>query len=186
MPITPLHYSLAYLMRKAFKRVGLDLDMAGLAIGSFIPDAECVAFFLLCQAGLLDQSQPYVEARRLVLHSLAGAITLGALISIPIVVILYRLFEKWVNGLRRPGLMNLYISSALGALSHVLLDALHHHYNPLLFPLTWNSVNALVPFGDYCLGAIIAYSMAISLCVAAIVLERGSGKAIFIKLLFDA
>ena len=186
MPITPLHYSLAYLMRKASKRAGVSLDMAGLAIGSFIPDAECLVFSLLAWAGLLDQSKPYVEARRLVLHSILGSITLGALISIPIVMALYEFFRNSLGEFEKPGPVNLYISSALGALSHVLLDALHHHYNPLLFPFTWNSVNVLVPLGDYWLGTIIAYSIAISLCLSAVVLEHSAGRGLFIKLLFDA
>jgi len=186
MPITLLHYSLAYLMRKVSKKMGVELDMAGLAIGSFIPDAECLAFFSLLWAGFLDQSKPYVEAKRLILHSVLGSLTLGALISMPIVIALYRLFGRARYGLVRPSLTNLYISSALGALSHVLLDALHHHYNPLLFPFTWDSINVLVPFGDYQLGTIVAYSIAVSLCVAALVIERSAGRDIFIKLLFDA
>ena len=185
MPITPLHYSLAYLMRKISKRAGVGLDMAGLAIGSFIPDAECLAFSLLAWAGLLDRSEPYVGAGRLVLHSIIGSITLGALIAIPIVMALYEFFESSLGEFERPGPVNLYTSSALGALSHVLLDALHHHYNPLFFPFTWDSVDVLVPLGDYRLGAIIAYSIAISLCLSAVVLEHGAGRGLFIKLLFD-
>ena len=186
MPITPLHYSLAYLIRKVAKKAGADLDMASLAVGSFIPDAECLVFFLLSWAGLLDPSRPYVEARRLVLHSILGSLTLGALISVPIVIVLYRLFGKRSSRLRRPGMMSLFISSSLGALSHVLLDALHHSYNPLLFPFTWDSIDVLIPFGDYWLGTVVAYSIATSLCVAAIVLESRSGRRIFTKLLFDA
>jgi len=186
MPLTPLHYSLAYAMRKVSKRAGIELDMAGLAMGSFVPDTECPVFFLLSWAGLLDPSEPYVEAKRLVLHSILGSLTLGALISVLVVVALYRLFEGELGGRRRPGLTGLYISSALGALSHVLLDALHHHYNPLFFPFTWDSVNTLVPLGDFGLGTAVAYSLAISLCVAALVLERSAGKRLLIRLMFDA
>ena len=76
---------------------------------------------------------------RLVLHSLAGALTFD--------VILTFLFVR-VIGLMKPqrlgifGYSNVkfnwqfYLSAALGSLSHVLVDWLHHAANPIFWPLT--------------------------------------------------
>lgn len=201
MPWTPLHYPAAYLMRKAGKKLDVDLDMAALAMGSFMPDLECPFFIAADWLGLLPPDAPYAQCHRLVLHSILGSLTLGCLLTIVSVLVLYRLFAP--EGMRPPGLANLYAAAALGNLSHLLLDWLNHPYNPLLFPFTVESVPPLLEglgmcyplhqigltprrCGSTVLGNIVVYSSLIPALVAILILERKAGRRIFIKLLFDA
>jgi len=207
MPLTPLHYPLAYAMRKAGRKAGLELDMAGLAIGSFTPDVECPFFVLAAWSGWLPAGAPYAQYHRLVLHSLLGSVTLGSLISMLLVLALYRLMkpEKAI----RPGVKRLYLSCSLGNLSHVLLDAVHHHYNPLLYPFTADNVLALVPFrssatgialarwfeqarglppgeGCFALSTWLVHLLALLACLYILVREREAGRHIITRLLFEA
>ncbi|RLI39153.1 hypothetical protein DRO60_02000 [Candidatus Bathyarchaeota archaeon] len=187
MPLTPLHYPLAYAMKKAGRKAGLELDMAGLAIGSFTPDLECPFFALGVWLGILPASEPCAQAHRLVLHSLFGAMTIGPLITMLLVSLLRWLLRARIEalGLKRPSLLNLYASSALGNLSHVLIDAVHHSYNPLLFPLTAENVMALVPLGDLFLGTVIAYALVLPSSIAILIYEARRGRWLFTRLLFD-
>ena len=137
MPLTPLHYAVAYAVRKAGKKAGLDLDMPSLAVGSFTPDLEALILIIIDRLGYLPSDAPYAQCHRLVLHSIFGSLTVGSLITMLVVMA--------PEGMEMPGLKDLYVASALGNLSHVLLDAVHHTYNPLLFPFTTANVLALVP-----------------------------------------
>lgn len=64
LPITPLHYPMAYVLYKLNKR----LSLPGVAVGSIFPDLEIPFMFLIFKSRILN---------RLVLHSLLGASTLG-------------------------------------------------------------------------------------------------------------
>ena len=183
MPLTPLHYPVAYAMRKLAKRAGIELDMAGLAIGSFTPDLECPFFMVALWAGLLPPDAPWAWARRLVLHSLLGSLTLGSLISILIVLALYRLMAP--EGMDRPSLPRLYVACALGNLSHVLLDAVHHPYNPLFYPFTAENVSALVLMGDLWLANLVVYGIVVPASVVVLLREWGSEHGLLAQLLFD-
>ena len=183
MPLTPFHYPVAYAMRKLARRAGAELDMAGLAIGSFTPDLECPFIMVLAWAGYLPSDAPWVQAHRLVLHSLLGSLTLGSLISIIIVLALYGLLAP--EHVARPPLARLYLACALGNLSHVLLDALHHPYNPLLFPLTAQSVNSLVLTENTRLATLLVHAIMVPASAIILVREWGSEHGLLIQLLFD-
>ena len=183
MPLTPLHYPVAYAMRKLAKRARVELDMAGLAIGSFTPDLECPFFMAALWAGLLPPDAPWAWAHRLVLHSLLGSLTLGSLISILIVLALYKLMAP--EGMNRPSLPRLYVACALGNLSHVLLDAVHHPYNPLFYPFTAENVGFLVPMGDRWLASLVVYGIVVPASIAILLREWGSEHGLLAQLLFD-
>ena len=183
MPITPLHYPVAYAMRKLAKKANLDLDMAALAMGSFTPDLECPFFMLALWAGYIPPEAPWAQAHRLILHSLLGCLTLGSLITILMVLALYRLLAP--EGVRPPGLANLYVASALGNLSHVILDAFQHPYNPLFYPFTAESVNALLPLGQAWLGSLILYPILIAASAYILIRERKAEHGLLARLLFD-
>ena len=201
MPLTPFHYVLAYAIRKAGRRLGRDIDMAGLAMGSFAPDLECLVFIILDRLGVL-----YMPYHRLVLHSILGCLTLGSLAAILMALAAYRLFAP--EGLERPGLRRLYTASALGNLSHVLIDAVHHYYNPLFFPFTSSNVLALVPFthtelgrslasgferwaglqpgtGPFFLATLLVYAVVLPSAAYIIVREWRRGGNLLVRLLFD-
>jgi len=206
MPLTPLHYAVAYAMRKAGKKAGLELDMPSLAMGSFTPDLETLVLIIIDKLGYLPSNAPYAQCHRLVLHSIFGSLTVGSLITMLMAMALYRLMAP--EGTETPGLKDLYVASALGNLSHVLLDAVHHTYNPLLFPFTTANVLALVPFrhsslgltisywfeqvarlprgcGSFFLSGLLVYSVVVPANIYIIVRERDAGRRIIIRLLFE-
>jgi len=130
MPLTPSHYPAAYLLHRAGKRL---FSLPALTVGAIIPDIELFV------------------TDRLFLHSLLGAATLGTVISVILVSTIYpRLIKRLieVEGGRveeacRPSAKTA-LSSFTGCMSHVLIDALHHPYNPLLYPFTDASVDILL------------------------------------------
>jgi len=131
MPATPLHYPLAYLLHRLSLR---RLDLPALVVGAVIPDLEVVFFELAGRPGGIN---------RLVLHGLFGAAVLC-----PILVLLLRwaVYAPLVRRLLQAemdhrGMGVQFLSGAAGAVSHVLLDLPGHPYNPLLWPLTAESVN---------------------------------------------
>jgi len=140
--LTPFHYPLALLINKV-SRNRLKLDYVVLA--AFLPDIEIPILFMI------QQYPP-----RLVLHSIIGSI----LFSFPAILLLwplYRFIILKIFGIELTidNLQNLLIASIIGSLSHVFLDALHHNYNPLMWPLSSESVDVFVLFNDWVLASMI-------------------------------
>lgn len=128
MPITPLHYPLAYVI----SRMRRDLLLPGLIVGSFMPDIE-VPFMWFFLTGVLPD--------HFILHSLVGAVTLGTLLSVIAVRLFYPVLMSRVFRIDRMALesrfvvsQTLVISCLVGVLSHLLLDYPMHWYNPILWP----------------------------------------------------
>ncbi len=127
LPLTPLHYPVAYVLHSLQKK----LILPGLTVGSMFPDLEIPIVFL------------FLGTDRLVLHSLLGAVTIGTLLSILCTVLIYPILVRYIFRIDkvkviekiRPTL-TLIFSCLLGNLSHVLLDCINHLYNPLFWPLS--------------------------------------------------
>jgi membrane-bound metal-dependent hydrolase YbcI (DUF457 family) len=146
MPITPLHYPLAFGLSKTSKK----LLLPGVVVGSFIPDIE-VPLMWIFFSDLPDH---------LFLHSLVGAVTVGTLLAVIITWLLYppiisALFRVDRNDLQEACRLSamLVFSCLIGVLSHLLLDYPMHWFNPLLWPWVnpYDIVGPLVllftPFG---------------------------------------
>jgi membrane-bound metal-dependent hydrolase YbcI (DUF457 family) len=74
----------------------------------------------------------------------------------------------------------------IGSLSHVLIDALHHEHNPLFFPFTYISFDALVFMNDWALASVIIPIAFLSLLVLFVVAELKNGtKDIWRRLLVE-
>lgn len=128
LPVTPLHYPLAYVIYK----LGGRLSLPGLVVGSMVPDLE-IPFIIL----LLGTEVP----NRLVLHSLFGAVTVGTIFSIVVTVLVYPRLTSAVFPIDKLKVkekcrfsLGLVFSCFLGGLSHVLLDVTNHAYNPVFWP----------------------------------------------------
>ncbi len=127
MPLTPLHYPAAYILKRAFHR----LSLPALVVGAVIPDIE-VPILVIFFPDLPDH---------LVLHSFIGAMTFGLLFAVlvtrylytPVIATVFRVDEERLLEQCRVTLIML-ISCALGILSHLLLDFPMHPFNPLLWP----------------------------------------------------
>lgn len=95
-----------------------------------VPDLEVPVLFLLG-----------VPESRLVLHSLIGAVTFGAAISLALTVWIYPALVSAVFPIDKVKVkekcrfsLSLVFCCLIGGLSHVLLDVANHAYNPLFWP----------------------------------------------------
>ncbi len=145
MPVTPLHYPLAYVI----SRLSRKLSLPGLFVGSVMPDIE-VPFMWFFLTGVLPD--------HFILHSLVGAVTLGIVLSVVAVRLLYPALVSSIFRIDRKPLESrcvvnrtLVISCLLGVLSHLLLDYPMHWYNPVLWPWVnpFDIVGPLVVFFSF-------------------------------------
>lgn len=168
MPITPLHYPIAYLAHKLDER----LSFPGLIVGNMQPDIEIPFLYLITG----DRFHS-----RLVLHSLFGAIVFGTLLSVILVVFLYPWAASFFFGCEKNEINKkcnfspiLVISCLIGNLSHVLLDLSNHQYNPLLWPFlsAESSFNPICPLlGGYENASLLMHSVMLTLLLLIIVYE---------------
>ena len=179
MPYTPIHWSIAYLAKEIKPR----LSLPALIVSTAVPDLE-IPFIYITTGG---------QFGRLVLHSFLGAITLATLLSVlltvyaysPIVSHLFKLDTKVIREKCRFS-WTLIAVCLLGSLSHVLMDALHHEYNPLLFPFTYTSFDALVLMNDWTLASVVVPLSFFALLVFFVVKEvRRGTKGIWTRLLVE-
>ena len=177
MPYTPLHWSIAYLARG----IRPSLSLPALIISTAVPDLE-IPFIYVVTGG---------QFGRLVLHSFLGAATLATVLSVvltvfaypPLISYLFKLDSKIVKDRCRLS-WRLVAVCSLGSLSHVLIDSLHHEYNPLLFPFTYNSFDALVLMNDFVLASVIVQFSFFALLVFFVAKEvRRRPKNIWMRLL---
>jgi len=170
MPVTPLHYCAAYIINKA--KVGLILP--ALIVGSFIPDLE---YFVSLVTG-----ERLVPSRGF-LHSLLGAVTLDTFLAVLVTIFLYPVIISWIFKLEKSSVAEkcrfsgmLVLSAIFGCLSHVLIDATSHEYNPLLYPFVTESFDALMLMNDWLLASAIVQIALLVLLLLILVREftRGS------------
>jgi hypothetical protein len=179
MPYTPIHWSIAYLARE----IRPSLSLPALIVSTTVPDLE-IPFIYIITDGQLG---------RLVLHSLLGATTIATLLSVvltvfvysPVVSHLFKLDSKTVKSRCRFS-WSLFAVCLLGSLSHVLIDSLHHEYNPLLFPFTYDSFDALVFMHEWTLASVVVPLSFLALLVFFIAKEvRRGTKDIWTRLLVE-
>jgi len=179
MPFPPMHCSVAYLAR--WLRLGLSLP--ALLVGVMAPDLENPIIYVVTSG----------QYGRLVLHSLLGAVTLAPLLSAVLVVFAYPPVVSFLFRIDRAaakvrcrfswGLVGVCLA---GNLSHVLIDALHHEYNPLFFPFTYSSVDALVLFNDSFLSSVVVQTTLLVLLILFVAKEaRMDRKDIWKRLLVE-
>lgn len=179
MPITPIHWSIAYLS----KEMRPSLSLPALLVSTVVPDLENPFLYLLT-GGKLD---------RLVFHSLLGATTLATMLSIVITVFVYAPLISYLFKLdfqivkdRCQFSWSLVAICLFGTLSHALIDSTHHEYNPLLFPFTYSSFDALVLMNDWALASVIIPLALLSLLIFFVLKEvRRGTKDMWLRLLVE-
>lgn len=174
MPLNPLHYCVAYLINR-WKR---ELSLPALVVSSMLPDLE-KPFVFVMTGGV---------HRRLVLHSLLGAITLGTFLSVLLTVFLYPTIVSFLFKIDKGVLLEkcrfsgmLVLTSLFGCVSHVFLDSLHHEFNPLFYPFLNESFDMLVLLGDWTYATIIVQSVFLTLFILILVREIRRGAEGFWK-----
>ena len=134
MTLTPLHVAFVWVLKPRFRK----LHFAALTVGAVIPDVEPLIAWMFGWSMFCGWDFPCSLAPdRLILHSIMGAITIDVILTI----ILVKMIEKL--GVERVGIYgftNVKInaaflaSAAIGSLSHVFVDWLHHPANPIFWP----------------------------------------------------
>ena len=108
---------------------------------------------------------------RSVMHSLLGAATVDLLVTFLLVLYFVPRFLRYLDGkvndkryfvfagtdlrAHKTGMGAIVGSTLIGTYSHVLIDVLHHPYNPLTFPFSQYYGFNLVLFNDLTLSGII-------------------------------
>lgn len=163
MPLTPLHYNVAYLIGK-WKQ---SLSLPGLIVSSMMPDIERLIYLFVDN----------FNARGF-LHSLFGVATLGTALSVlftvyayPVVVSgIFRMDKRMIKKKCRFS-KGLIVACLGGGMLHVLVDSLHHEYNPTLYPFINESFDALVLFGNWQLATTVVHSVFFVLFITIFIWE---------------
>lgn len=178
MPATPLHYLAAYFLDRLFRG---RFNLPALAVGTLIPDLEIPTL------ALLNLAPPH---NRLILHSIVGGATLGTLITVFVVVFLYRRVVMSLLPLDGDQLKamcrlspRMVASGAMGVLTHVLVDATHHEYNPLFYPFTYASIDNFLLFGDVVLASIAVHILFLAYGIHVLRQELSLGRGFWSRLL---
>ncbi len=138
MVSTPLHYVHAYTVYRASKK---KLRLSYLVIGCIVPDIEIPILYLL--------GYPY-PFDRLVLHSLIGSILFSWAVGLVLLPLYWRILR--LLGLKFSHQINFgdYVAGVIiSSEIHVIIDSAHHPYNPSLWPVTSQSIDNLILFGDW-------------------------------------
>jgi len=143
MPSSLAHFTVAYTIHRSRKT----LSLPALIVGSIISDIDILIYYLT--------KESFAIGREL-LHSLVGVATLGTLISVFLTVLLYPKIVSTFFGVDEKEAKQecrfsatTVISCFLGGLSHVIIDSSCHNYNPLFYPFTRQSVDALLFTNDW-------------------------------------
>jgi len=168
MPVTPLHYCAAYLINK----VKIGFVLPALVVGSLIPDVEPFVSFVTSER----------LAPRGFLHSFLGAVTLDTFLAVLATIVLYPVLVSWIFKLEKKSVVekcrfsNMLVLSALfGCVSHVLIDATSHEYNPLLHPFVKESFDAFVLMNDWLLASAIVQITLLVLLLLILLKELKKG-----------
>ena len=136
MPAIFLHSFFAYLIN----RWKPQFSLPPLLVGSMLPDIEVIPIYYLTN-GTID---------RLILHSIIGAFTIGTILSVGIVLFIYpsivsHFFKIDINDIKKKCCFSITLIGLcmIGNLSHVLVDATTHEYNPLAYPISSESIDFL-------------------------------------------
>jgi len=156
MVFTLLHYAQAYLMYKASRG---RLSYPGLLIGCFLPDLEIPVLIIL--------GYPLSYAR-LVLHSIIGSLMFSWIIAYFILPIHRSVIRKLVGIKPSIEVSKYLVSVEISSLVHVLVDSLHHGYNPLLWPLTSSNITTLILFNNYELASTIMHILFLIMTITSL------------------
>jgi hypothetical protein len=160
MVFTFFHYTIPLLLHKAFKQ---RTCLPFLGLTAMVQDLEVVLMFFM---GI---PWPY---NRGLLHSLLGVFTIApflALLLTPLWIFLVKVLFRLEYNLRFNSI-NIPLG-LLCSLSHVLIDATHHPYNPLLMPFIQGSFNKLILFNNSSKASLFMQSLFAAIMIIILILK---------------
>jgi len=173
MPLTPLHYVVAYFVGK-WKR---NLSLPALIVGSTLPDLDKLIYLFI-----------YNPQGRGILQSLFGVATIGTALSVLFTVCVYSTVVSGIFKIDKRMIeekcrfsKGLVLACFVGNVLHVFVDTLHHEFNPTLYPFINDSFDALVLFGNWQLATIIVPSTFFLLFITIFIWEARKGTEGFWK-----
>jgi membrane-bound metal-dependent hydrolase YbcI (DUF457 family) len=120
----------------------------------------------------------------MVLHSLIGGLTLGTIITVVFTTLVYPWLISAIFSINKERVKKkcslsfmLVFSGLIGVLSHVLLDATNHAYNPLFWPFLslFQTPSPIVPLlGGQNIASLIVHSAMLALFGALLIKTRGN------------
>jgi hypothetical protein len=151
-------------------------------VGAVIPDLEPLAAWILGLSVFCGWDFPCTSAPdRLVLHSIAGALTADVALTVAFVRILQMLKPERVGirGFAPSMKITSYflLSAAIGSLSHVLVDWLHHPANPVFWPFMVD--------GSYYVGGLLLPFMSVFAASLMLALASGAVLCVTVKRALD-
>ena len=172
MTLTPLHVAFVWMLKPRFKK----LHFAALTVGAVIPDVEPLIAWMFGWSVFCGWDFPCsLSPDRLVLHSIIGAITIDVVLTIIFIKMIGKL------GVERLGIYGFtnvktnaafFGSAAIGSLSHVFIDWLHHPANPIFWPFlidgSYYVDGLLLAFMEVLLASIIVAIIAATITVVLI------------------
>ncbi len=177
MPSPIGHFTVAFLIYKSKKT----LSLPALIAGSVVSDLDILIRYLM--GGYVGRE---------LLHSFVGAGIFGTICSAFFTVLFYPLIisaffriDKEEVGQVCKLSKTVLGSSFLGVLSHILVDSTCHDYNPLLYPLTKQSIDILLLPYDWVLLYVIveALLLAVLLVTLRIDVSKRGFKGIWKRIL---
>ena len=153
-------------------KLGGNLSLPGLVVGSVIPDLEIPIMIMLFG---------FQVPNRMILHSLLGAFTVGLVLSVAITKWVYPALTSRIFPISKLKVkekcslsINLAFSCLLGVLSHVLLDVTNHAYNPVFWPFLAliETPSPITPFLGGALAASIIVHTLIAVMFVGFILQK--------------
>ena len=134
MTLTPLHVAFVWVLKPRFRK----LHFAALTVGAVIPDVEPLIAWMFGWSVFCGWDFPCsIAPDRLILHSIMGAITVDVILTIILVkmIEILRVERVGIYGFTNVKINAAFLASAaIGSLSHVFVDWLHHPANPIFWP----------------------------------------------------
>lgn len=193
MTLLPLHVAFVWIL-KVHPRLQ-ELSFAALTVGALVPDIEVVFSYLFGLSVFCGWDFPCTLAPdRLVLHSLVGALTFDVFLTF---------FFVKVIGLMKPerfgifGFSNVrfnwqfYLSAAIGSISHVIIDWMHHTANPIFWPFmvgqpaSYYVDGLLLPFMSVFAASFIVAIIASAIMILLVIRSLAQSDYSFSELMFN-
>lgn len=193
MTLLPLHVAFVWILN-VNPRI-LRLSFAAMTIGALVPDVEPLAMYITGLSVFCGWDFPCTLAPdRLVLHSLLGAVTVDVGLTFLFVRLIgllrpERFGTYGFSGIKMSRIF--YASAAIGSVSHVLVDWLHHDVNPVFWPLMLGSPPSyyvdglLLPFMSVFAASFLIAVVASALLIFIAIRAFAKTKYSFSELMFN-